>query len=173
MWLAVGDAPGQRRRSPSPATTTTPSASCTRACTSSGPAARALSSARSSPASATRRRPPSRPSRSRDPTDEQRERVGEAARRLVELRDGWLNPPGLDPADLEKRTLTNLYNQRPTWLDQAHAALDAAVFAAYGWPADLDDTDILERLLALNLDRAGTARKAAMSVTPHTGHVDS
>ncbi len=87
------------------------------------------------------------------PTDEQRERVGEAARRLVELRDGWLNPPNLDPADLEKRTLTNLYNQRPTWLDHAHAALDAAVFATYGWPADLPDPEILERLLALNLER--------------------
>ena len=89
-----------------------------------------------------------------DPTPEQRERVGEAARRLVELRDGWLNPPGLDPADLAKRTLTNLYNQRPTWLANAHADLDAAVFAAYGWPTDLPDADILERLLALNLDRA-------------------
>ena len=87
------------------------------------------------------------------PTDEQRERVGQAARRLVELRDGWLNPPNLDPADLEKRTLTNLYNQRPTWLQHAHAALDAAVFAAYGWPADLADAEILERLLALNLER--------------------
>ncbi len=91
-----------------------------------------------------------------DPTPEQRERVGEAARRLVELRDGWLNPPGLDPADLAKRTLTNLYNQRPTWLANAHADLDAAVFAAYGWPANLTDTEILERLLALNLVRAGT-----------------
>ncbi len=90
------------------------------------------------------------------PTNEQRERVGEATRRLVELRDGWLNPPGLEPAELEKRTLTNLYNQRPTWLDHAHAALDAAVFAAYGWPPDLTDTEILERLLALNLDRATT-----------------
>jgi len=88
------------------------------------------------------------------PTDEQRGRVGEAAYRLVELRDGWLNPPGLDPAELDKRTLTNLYNQRPTWLDHAHAALDAAVFAAYGWPTDLPDTEILERLLALNLERA-------------------
>ena len=67
---------------------------------------------------------------------------------------GWLNPPGLDPADLEKRTLTNLYNQRPTWLDHGHAALDAAVFAAYGWPTDLPDSQILERLLALNLERA-------------------
>ena len=68
---------------------------------------------------------------------EQRERVGEAACRLVELRDGWLNPPGLDPADLAKRTLTNLYNQRPTWLAHAHEDLDAAVLSAYGWPPDL------------------------------------
>jgi hypothetical protein len=87
------------------------------------------------------------------PTDEQRERVGEAASRLVELRDGWLNPPGLDAADLEKRTLTNLYNQRPTWLDHAHATLDSAVFAAYNWPADLVDSEILERLLTLNFER--------------------
>ncbi len=85
-----------------------------------------------------------------DPTPEERERVGEAARRLVELRDGWLNPPGLDPADLAKRTLTNLYNQRPTWLANAHASLDAAVFAAYGWPANIPDTEILEGLLDRN-----------------------
>ncbi len=87
------------------------------------------------------------------PTDEQHDAIGEAARRLVELRDGWLNPPDLEPADLVKRTLTNLYNQRPTWLDHAHAALDAAVFAAYGWLADLADGEVLERLLALNLER--------------------
>ena len=59
-------------------------------------------------------------------------------------------------AKLAKRTLTNLYNERPAWLANAHAALDAAVFAAYGWPADLSDAAILERLLALNLARAGT-----------------
>jgi hypothetical protein len=86
-----------------------------------------------------------------DPTPEERERVGETARRLVELRDGWLNPPGLDPADLAKRTLTNLYNQRPTWLANAHADLDAAVFAAYAWRAELPDAEILARLLELNL----------------------
>ena len=34
---------------------------------------------------------------------------------------------------LKKRTLTNLYNQRPAWLDLAHRKLDEAVFAAYGW----------------------------------------
>ena len=52
-----------------------------------------------------------------------------------------------------KRTLTNLYNARPTWLDLAHQRLDQAVFAAYGWPADLSDDDILARLLELNLAR--------------------
>ncbi len=57
--------------------------------------------------------------------------------------------------ELRKRTLTNLYNERPTWLDLAHRKLDEAVFAAYGWPADLSDDDLLARLLALNLERAG------------------
>ena len=52
-------------------------------------------------------------------------------------------------------TLTNLYNVRPTWLDNAHRKLDAAVFAAYGWPTGLSDDEILARLLALNLARAG------------------
>ena len=55
---------------------------------------------------------------------------------------------------LAKRTLTNLYNERPTWLDLAHRKLDEAVFAAYGWPPDLTDDQILERLLALNLELA-------------------
>jgi hypothetical protein len=55
---------------------------------------------------------------------------------------------------LAARTLTNLYNQRPTWLDLTHRKLDEAVFAAYGWPPDLSDEDILARLVALNLARA-------------------
>jgi hypothetical protein len=54
---------------------------------------------------------------------------------------------------LAKRTLTNLYNERPTWLDLAHKKLDAAVFAAYGWAPDLSDGDLLARLLELNLAR--------------------
>jgi hypothetical protein len=87
------------------------------------------------------------------PTDEQREAIAVAARRLVELRDGWLNPPGLSDEELGKRTLTNLYNQRPTWLANAHATLDAAVLAAYGWPPDLPVDEILARLLELNLSR--------------------
>jgi hypothetical protein len=37
---------------------------------------------------------------------------------------------------LKTRTLTNLYNQRPAWLDHAHRRLDAAVAAAYGWRED-------------------------------------
>ena len=93
------------------------------------------------------------------------------ARRLVELRDRWLNPPEwvewVDesvprypkrpvPRDedaakaLKKRTLTNLYNARPQWLADAHAALDAAVAAAYGWLADLSDDKVLREFLALN-----------------------
>ena len=51
--------------------------------------------------------------------------------------------------------LTNLYNVHPSWLELAHNKLDEAVCAAYGWPGDLSDEEILERLLALNLERAG------------------
>ncbi len=65
-----------------------------------------------------------------------------------------LSATGEGPGMGVKRTLTNLYNARPTWLDNAHRKLDAAMFAAYGWPPDLSDDDILARLLALNLERA-------------------
>jgi type II restriction/modification system DNA methylase subunit YeeA len=113
------------------------------------------------------------------------EAIAAAARRLVELRDNWLNPPEWTEripevvpgypdrivakpgheAELKKRTLTNLYNQRPAWLANAHQALDAAVAAAYGWadyaPQEvplggtraMPDEEILRRLLALNLER--------------------
>ena len=82
--------------------------------------------------------------------------------------------PRLEPRDadcaakLKKRTLTNLYNERPAWLDLAHKKLDAAVAAAYGWPADLTDEQILERLLALNLERAAEEAKAAKVKKPKT-----
>ncbi len=55
---------------------------------------------------------------------------------------------------LKKRTLTNLYNESPTWLKNAHAKLDEAVFAAYGWDAAMSDDELLAKLLALNLERA-------------------
>jgi len=58
---------------------------------------------------------------------------------------------------LKKRTLTNLYNARPAWLNHAHQALDAAVSAAYGWAdygPEMAEEEILRRLLALNLARA-------------------
>ena len=58
-------------------------------------------------------------------------------------------------AKLKARTLTNLYNERPTWLALAHEKLDAAVFAAYGWGPAMSDDHLLESLLALNLERAG------------------
>jgi hypothetical protein len=50
----------------------------------------------------------------------------------------------------KKRTLTNLYYTRYTWLQNAHAALDRAAFAAYGWSEGIGDEDILKNLLALN-----------------------
>ena len=56
--------------------------------------------------------------------------------------------------NLASRTLTDLYNQRPTWLDLAHRRLDEAVLAAYGWPSSLSDADILVRLLKLNQERS-------------------
>ena len=81
-----------------------------------------------------------------------------------DFKIGTVRYPRLVPRDaecatrLKKRTLTNLYNARPTWLDLAHRKLDAAVAAAYGWPADLTDDAILERLLALNLERTGACQ---------------
>lgn len=105
--------------------------------------------------------------------------IAAAARALVEKRDAWLNPPDLvervpevvpgfpdrivprtpaAAAQLRKRTLTALYNRRGTpegtWLDALHADLDAAVAAAYGWPADITTEEALARLLALNATRA-------------------
>ena len=87
---------------------------------------------------------------------------------------GLVRYPRLEPRDaecaakLKKRTLTNLYNERPAWLDLAHKKLDAAVAAAYGWPADLSDEQILEKLLALNLERANEEEKSAKAKKPKT-----
>ena len=96
------------------------------------------------------------------PTDEQRAAIAAAAVELNRLRENWLNPvnaeggPALNAGDLRRRTLTGLYNQRPTWLDNAHRALDAAVADAYGWgAADVEDAAILAGLLALNLGAGG------------------
>ena len=99
----------------------------------------------------------------REPADDPRvQAIAAAAADLVAKRDAWLNPTGASESELKQRTLTNLYNARPAWLDLAHRALDAAVLAAYGWPVDpstgsghgLTDDEILARLLALNLARA-------------------
>ena len=100
--------------------------------------------------------------------------IAEAARRLVELRDRWLNPPewvewadepvsgypkrpvprdGAVAKELKLRTLTNLYNARPQWLTDAHANVDAAVATAYGWSTDVPDSEALDALMALNLAR--------------------
>ena len=112
--------------------------------------------------------------------------IARAAKRLNDLREAWLNPPewtervpevtplgmnaspypdrilpkaslkAVDLKALGKRTLTHLYNERPSWLANAQAARDVAVAVAYGWTdfsAATTDDDILARLLALNLVR--------------------
>jgi hypothetical protein len=87
--------------------------------------------------------------------DSRIEAIAEAARRLDELRRNWLNPEvGASETELKKRTLTNLYNAHPTWLENAHTRLDTAIFAAYGWSLDLTDEEVLQNLLALNLERS-------------------
>jgi type II restriction/modification system DNA methylase subunit YeeA len=113
--------------------------------------------------------------------DPRAQAIAAAAARLNDLRETWLNPPDLVqrvpevvpgypdrllPVDeaaakvLKTRTLTNLYNLRPAWLDNAHKALDQAVADAYGWGDDwargMGDDDILARLFRLNQDRATT-----------------
>jgi type II restriction/modification system DNA methylase subunit YeeA len=97
----------------------------------------------------------------RPTTPEQSEAINEAARELDRLRAGWLNPPGLSTAELNHRTLTNLYNVRPQWLIDAHDRLDVAVLDAYGWPAGLADDEILARLLDLNLARSAAEASPA------------
>ncbi len=112
--------------------------------------------------------------------------IAAAAVRLNELRENWLNPEDLiirtpevvpgypdrilprdDAAavELKKRTLTNLYNARPAWLDNAHKALDVAVAEAYGWGDDwrsgaMTDDEILARLFRLNQERAAEVKGA-------------
>ena len=115
--------------------------------------------------------------------------IATAAKRLNDLREAWLNPPewtermseviplGMDHSpypdrilpkpgferQLQERTLTKLYNQRPAWLDAAHKALDVAVANAYDWAdytADMPDEEILKRLLALNLERSNGSTKS-------------
>jgi type II restriction/modification system DNA methylase subunit YeeA len=107
-------------------------------------------------------------------SDPRAERIAAAARALVEARDRWLNPPEWTDrvpevvagypdrivakpehaSDLKRRTLTNLYNERPAWLDNLHRDLDIAVASAYGWEWPLNVDEILRRLFELNRARA-------------------
>jgi type II restriction/modification system DNA methylase subunit YeeA len=114
-----------------------------------------------------------------DYTNTESAEIATAAQALSILRENWLNPPewvdwvrtpeeekadyparpvakaGFE-AELKKRTLTNLYNLRPAWLDNAHKTLDAAVAKAFGWndyTPEMPDKEILRRLLVLNEQR--------------------
>lgn len=118
--------------------------------------------------------------------------IAEATKRLVELRNNWLTPPDWvtvvpevvqgypdrlvakpeHEPELKKRTLTNLYNQNPSWLTKAHEKLDMAVAKAYGWQdytSSMSDEEILQRLLTLNLERS----QAQATSTPALAKTDS
>lgn len=120
--------------------------------------------------------------------------IAEAAKELNDKREAWLNPADLvriepevvagypdrvlpvsDEAAkaLKARTLTNLYNLRPAWLDMAHRRLDEAVAAAYGWPADLSDDDVLARLFTLNQQRAAVEEASASEATKRRKKADA
>jgi hypothetical protein len=105
--------------------------------------------------------------------------IAEAAADLNTWREKWLNPEGwLDweitheeqvagfpprpvpkpeyAAAWKKRTLTNLYNEMPNGLKLRQEKLDKAVAKAYGWDdytPEMTDSEILQRLLKLNLAR--------------------
>jgi hypothetical protein len=91
---------------------------------------------------------------------------------------GTVRYPRLVPHDaqvaseLSKRTLTNLYNQRPAWFKLAHQRLDDAVFDVYGWDSSLSDEDILERLLQLNAEKSNHNR-ASLRSEAHPAPIDS
>ncbi len=126
--------------------------------------------------------------------DPRARKIAAAAARLNELRENWLNPADLvkrvpevvpgypdrilpvsEEAEklLKKRTLTNLYNDHPTWLQNAHKALDEAVAEAYGWGEDwkagkLTEDEILARLFRLNQERAAAQGAALSAPQPST-----
>lgn len=79
--------------------------------------------------------------------------ISQAAKELVEQRDNWLKGENLSEAEKKKLILTNLYNSNPSWLQLAHKRLDDAVLQAYGLSSDSTNDVILEKLLALNVDR--------------------
>ena len=104
---------------------------------------------------------------------------------LNEQRESWLNQsellakiqevvPGFPDRpvpkneaaakELKKRTLTNLYNANPPWLQHAHRELDEAVASAYGWKWPLTDEEILKRLFELNQIRAGQSKSESPAI---------
>ncbi len=81
-------------------------------------------------------------------SDQQRERVGEAARQVIARRQAL--------CEREQFGLTRLYNLVDegayTEVREAHRELDEAVAAAYGWPKGVaqDGAEIVRRLLQLH-----------------------
>jgi len=120
--------------------------------------------------------------------------IAQAAQALDQFRQKWLTPDGvgitISEKQLQKRTLTNLYNALEDYrqskaalflkwgdgfitltemeeLHDLHTELDQAVLAAYGWPSNLNEEQILARLLALN--EVASQRSVSLPVVKTTG----
>lgn len=127
---------------------------------------------------------PNLPSQSYE-NDPRAKEITKTAKKLNDLRNAWLNPvelvkiepevvPGYPdrilPKDanaaaaLKTRTLTNLYNQRPQWLRDAHRDLDAAVASAYGWSADISEADAMADLMEINLAQTAINSEGAVEI---------
>ena len=95
-----------------------------------------------------------------DATEDVNERIRDATRKLVAIRDEWKREARANtkPDEIEVSGLSALYREMPAELQERNAHLDAAVFAAYGWdedPATMPEDLMLARLLELNLGREG------------------
>lgn len=102
------------------------------------------------------------------PTEAQKERIRALAEQLdAHRKRQQALHPGLTMTDmynvLEKLRAGEALNAKEksiheqglvSILKQLHDDLDAAVFAAYGWPVPLSDEEILAKLVALNAERA-------------------
>ena len=73
---------------------------------------------------------------------------------LYNLRDKLRSGTALTPAEEERAT-----QARAGIVNRLHEQIDAAVAAAYGWPADLAPVEIVARLVALNAERAAEEEK--------------
>lgn len=92
-----------------------------------------------------------------DPTEAQREKIGELAKQIVARRQEICVDEQFGLTELYNRVDDGAYRD----LKKLHSDLDEAVAEAYGWPKSVahDPDEIVRRLLALNLEIAAGTRE--------------